>query len=304
MQTPALFTMAQSSPQPQSVDTVTYARVKPLPSPGTISTSGELRRYIDSDGRSPSLNPGPTGSSQELLLRGSQQPPPITSVAPPYTATVPHLSQSHLPSWRTEWNNLVSPRQIQLSPIGQSKAGFVDHNHAHRRWFIHHQSSLRLLNTGKPHHHRGTGPLFPLSCPSSRSCNHRTIDLPLRRITRAPTLHQGDVLVQRSTKSTLLVLHKFPQASHRYDMANVHHEAHSSHPPEGKTNPFAPTQGIPHLSRGPNFCFHEFTNPHGINTLQGIHVPERINYTFSPPQHTLKPTASSCSLGQLENEYV
>ena len=50
--------------------------------------------------------------------------------------------------------------------------------------------------------------------------------------------------------------------------------------------------------------FHEFTNSLGIKTLQGIHVPERINYTSNPPQHTLKPTASSCSLGQLENECV
>ena len=67
----------------------------------------------------------------------------------------------------------------------------------------------------------------------------------------------------------------------------------------GRVNPFAPTQGITHRSQGPNFRFHECTNPLGINTLQGNHVPERINYTSNPPQHTLKPTASSCSLGQL-----
>ena len=72
----------------------------------------------------------------------------------------------------------------------------------------------------------------------------------------------------------------------------------------GKGNHFAPTQGIPHRSQGPNFRFHEFTNPLGINTIQGIHVLERNNYTSTPPQHTLKPTASSFSLGQLENEYV
>ena len=72
----------------------------------------------------------------------------------------------------------------------------------------------------------------------------------------------------------------------------------------GQPNPFAPTHGIPHRSQGPNFCFHELTHPLGINTLQGIHVPERINYTSTPPQLILKPTASSCSLGQLENEYV
>ena len=72
----------------------------------------------------------------------------------------------------------------------------------------------------------------------------------------------------------------------------------------GRPNPFAPTHGIPHRSQGPNFRFHEFTNPLSVNTIQGTHVPERINYTSTPPQHTLKPTASSCSLGQLENEYV
>ena len=87
---------------------------------------------------------------------------------------------------------------------------------------------------------------------------------------------------------------------------------HTASPPRGpqpsfsrgRPNPFAPLQGIPHRSQGPNVRFHEFTNPLGINTIQGIHVLERINYTSTPPQHTLKPTASSCSLGQLDNEYV
>ena len=87
------------------------------------------------------------------------------------------------------------------------------------------------------------------------------------------------------------------------------HQASPSRDPHpssfrGRGNPFAPTEGIPHRSQGPNFRFHEFTNPLGINTIQGIYVPERINYTSTPPQHTLKPTASSCSFGKLENEYV
>ena len=72
----------------------------------------------------------------------------------------------------------------------------------------------------------------------------------------------------------------------------------------GRPNPFEPTHGIPHGSQRPIFRFHEFKNPLGINTIQGIHVPERISYTSTPPQHTLKPTASSCSLEQLENEHV
>ena len=55
---------------------------------------------------------------------------------------------------------------------------------------------------------------------------------------------------------------------------------------------------------GPNFCFQQLTNPLGIDTVHGVHVPERINYTSTPPQHPLIPRASSCSLGQLENEHA
>ena len=47
------------------------------------------------------------------------------------------------PLERTKWNNRISPRPIQSSPIGQSQEGFVDHSDAHSRWFIHHQSSRR-----------------------------------------------------------------------------------------------------------------------------------------------------------------
>ena len=73
----------------------------------------------------------------------------------------------------------------------------------------------------------------------------------------------------------------------------------------GKRNHFASTQGITHRAPGPNFSFHQFqfTNPLGIDTTHGVHVPEQISYKSTPPQDTLKSTASSCSLGQLENEY-
>ena len=49
-------------------------------------------------GYSPSFNPGPTSSSQELLLQGNQSPVQISSIAPTNTVTVPYSSQSHLPS--------------------------------------------------------------------------------------------------------------------------------------------------------------------------------------------------------------
>ena len=79
-------------------------------------------------------------------------------------------------------------------------------------------------------------------------------------------------------------------------------EAHSPHRLADKLT--LSRQYTAYRSQGPNFRFHEFTNPLGFNTIQGIHMPERISYTSTPPQHTLKSTASSCSLGQLENECV
>ena len=105
MQTPALFTMAQSSPQPQSVDTANYVRVKPLPSPATsFSSSGELHLYIDSDTSSTSVPVGPQSSSQELLLQGDNKVPQqpqlcstahtavSTSQTPPQPTIIPSLA--------------------------------------------------------------------------------------------------------------------------------------------------------------------------------------------------------------------
>ena len=118
--------------------------------------------------------------------------------------------------------------------------------------------------------------------------------------TRALTPHLG------ATAHELYPVRSSPiQAS----LSPARHTASPSRGPQpsssgGRPNPFAFSHGIPHRSQGPNFRFHEFTNPLGINTIQGIYVPEGISYASTPPQQTLKPTASSYSLGQLENEYV
>ena len=251
MQTPALFTMAQSSPQLQSVDTSTYARVNPLPSPATSSSSsGELNLYIDSDGNSSSLSPGPTSSSQELLLQGNQPPVHIFSIAPVNTVTVPHSSPSNLPSWADEMEQSVSQHQTQSSPIGRSQEGF-----------IHHQSSPRLLNTVNPYHHHDTGPLFPLSCHNSRLCNHRTIDLPPRTNTHARTPHQGDDLVPQSMRPTLPALLKNTLANHRHDMAQLPHEAHSPHPPGAELTLSRRHKASPTALRGQIFVFTNSPTP-------------------------------------------
>ena len=97
MQTPALFTMGKSSPRPQSVDTANIARVNPLPSPATSSSSsGELHLYINSETSSPSVPVGPQSSSQELLLQETSQvpqPPPLFSTA---HTTIPAYEHSLL----------------------------------------------------------------------------------------------------------------------------------------------------------------------------------------------------------------
>ena len=234
MQTPALFTMAQSSPQPQSVDTAIYARVNPLPSPATSSSSScELRLYIDSDGNSPSLNPGPTGSSQELLLQGNQPPVQISSIAPSNTVTVPHSSQSHLPSWADE-----------VEQSGDSTPDTVVPNWAASGRILGPQPRSQPLVYPPPvfltprYLHQGTGPSFPLSCHNRRLYNHRTIDPPPRTIIHARTHHRGDDLVPQSVRPTLPALLKYKLANHRQDTARVPHEAHSPHPPGEESTPF------------------------------------------------------------------
>ena len=59
-----------------------------------------------------------------------------------------------------------------------------------------------------------------------------------------------------------------------------------------------------HRNWGSNFRFHQFAYLLSINTYHGVYVPERIKYVSTPPHHTLKSTASACSLGQLESKYL
>ena len=70
MQTPAPFTMAQSPPQPHSMDTAIYARMNPLPSPATSAySSSDLPLNIENDTKLPLAPAGPPSSSPELPLK-------------------------------------------------------------------------------------------------------------------------------------------------------------------------------------------------------------------------------------------
>ena len=97
--------MAQTSPQPQHVNTINYARVKPLPSPTTSSSSsGELHLYIDSDTCSPPTQTGPHSSSQEPLPPGSSQTsqPPSFLTIHTIIPTTRHPSHSTTNPWASE----------------------------------------------------------------------------------------------------------------------------------------------------------------------------------------------------------
>ena len=99
--------MAQSSPQPQCVDSANYALVNPLPSPATsFFSSSDFHLYINSDKSSPSVPTGPPSSSQEPLLQGTSQvsqTPPLFSTAHTAISTLQHPShQPTIHSWADE----------------------------------------------------------------------------------------------------------------------------------------------------------------------------------------------------------
>ena len=89
--------------QPQSVDTVNYAQVNPLPSPATSSSSsGELHLYIDSGTSSPSVPALPHSSSQEpQRITEVPQPPPL-STAHTAVLTQQPLQPTDVPYWADE----------------------------------------------------------------------------------------------------------------------------------------------------------------------------------------------------------
>ena len=103
MQTPALFTMNQTSPHPQSVDTANYERVNPLPSTTTSSSSsGELHLYIDSDKSLSSISIGQASSSQEMGHVQISQPPSLNSTVHMVSLSQPPPQQTSIPSWADE----------------------------------------------------------------------------------------------------------------------------------------------------------------------------------------------------------
>ena len=95
-----------ASLQSQSMDSATHARVIPLPSIATISSSsGELHLYIDSD-TSPPTQMGPTSSSHELLISSQ---------------TVPQSQQLLFPASRLPFSVTQPPPQPRTALLGLVK---------------------------------------------------------------------------------------------------------------------------------------------------------------------------------------
>ena len=261
MQTPALFTMAQSSPQPQSVDTENYARVNRLPSTATSSSSsGELHLYIESDTSSPSVpvNPRcPRSSSQELLLQGDKPVPQAPPVFGATTITATPISQ---PPPQPTGISSCADEVIIAEQSGRSTPetvisiwayfGMIRGSRTRSQPLVYPPPVMPTPSTQRP---RAPSPRYgptitPLRPQTSFPQPHPTIDRYRRTITRAPTLQPEDAQEPQHTKS-ILCAHLRSRLQNRL-----------------------------------------------LDTLQA--------HISTPPQHTLKPTASSCSLGHLENEYV
>ena len=279
MQTPAFFTMAQSSPQPQSVDTTNYARVNPLPSPATSSSSGELHLYIESDTSPPAAPMGQASSSQELLLQGNvqtaQPPPPTTAL----TEAQPPIS---IPSWADETAAAQSGRSTPDSVVPNwAYSGRIRGPRPRSQPLVYPPPVMPTpFSSRQPTLSQRYGPVIPPIRPQPTFPQPPPYDRPTST-DNYPCTGPSPLSRPKATPQEVYPVRSSPvQAS----QSPARHTASPSRGPQlsssrPKGNPFAPTQGIVHRSQGPIFRFHEFTNPLGINTVQGIHVAERFNYT-------------------------
>ena len=308
IQTPAVFTMAQSYPQPHSVDTANYARLNPLPSPATSSSSsGDLNLYIVSGTSSPSVPTGLQSSSEELLFHGQvPQPPQLFSTA--HTAvftTQPPIQPTSIPSWADEVATVEQSGHSTPETVVPNWAysGRIRGARPQSQPLVYPPPVMPTPHTQRP---PVPSPRYGPALPPLRPQQSFTQQPTYNRPTSTDNYPCTDPSPRRATPDEIYLVRSSPIQASQSPARNTASPSRGPQPSSsrGRPNPFAPSHGIPHRSQGPNFRFQKFRNTLGINTIQGIHVPERISYTSTPPQHTLKPRASSCSLGQLENEYV
>ena len=254
-----------------------------------------------------SVHVGPRSSSQEPLLQGDSQvsqPAPLFSIAHTAISTPQYPpQQTSIPSWADEVEQSgTSTTEIVVTNWACSSR--VRGARLRSEPLVY---PPQFLPTPRPQHPPVSslryGPSIPPLRPQKFFPQPPTYDR-LTWTDNYPCTHPSPRRRPRATTHEIFPVRSSPKQT---SQSPARHQASPSRGPQpsssrGRGNPIAPTQGIPRRTQGPNFRFHEFTNPLGINTLQGIHVSERINYTSTPPEHTLEPKASFH--GQLENEYI
>ena len=237
MQTPALFTMAQSSPQ--SVDTANYARLNPLPSPAnSSSSSGEIHLYSQKDTSSPLVPVGPPSSSQEVLFQEDNQVPQPPLIFETTTQTAIPISQPPpQPTSIHSWADEVATAEQS----GRSTAEIVVPNWAYSgricgsrprsQPLVYPPPLMPASVTLRPHvpfpRYGPTisplrpEPFFPQPPP--------TIDQRRRIIIRALTFHPEDFHKPQHMKSILCAHLRSRLRNRLLDTQQAPHEAHISH---------------------------------------------------------------------------
>ena len=236
--------------------------------------------YIDSDTSSPSIAIGQASSSQELGLVQTSQPPSLTSTVHTVSVSQPTSQETSIPSWADEVEQSGHPTPETVVP-NWAYSRRIRGSRPHSQSLVY---PPPVMPTPHTHTQRPPvpspryGPFIPPLWPQQPFPRPPTYD----RSTSTGNYPCTDPSPRRRPRATTHEIYPVRASPIQASQSPAHHTASRSRGPQpsssrGQANPFAPTHGIPHRSQGPNFCFSGVQKPLGINTLQGIHVPERIN---------------------------
>ena len=287
--------------------------MNPLPSPATSSSSsGELHLYIDSDTSSPTVPVEQQSSSQELLQGTIQvpQPPPLFSSAHTAVSTTqPPIQPTHIPSWADEV--ATAEQSVHSTPVmvvsNWAYSSRIRGPRPRLPPLFYPSPMMPTLHTQRP---PVPSPRYSPALPPLRPEQSFPQPPPYDRPTSIDNYPCTDLSPRSRPRATAHEIYPVCSSPIQASQSPARHTASPPRGPQpssslGKSNPFAPTHGIPHRSnKDPS------SDSTSSQTLSAL-IPSRV-YTCQRelaippplPQHTLKPTASSCSLGQLGNEYV
>ena len=242
MQTPALFTMVQTSPEPQTLDTANYKRVNPLPSPATpSSSSSELHLYFESDTSSASVLVGSRARLKSFFFQGDQPAPQPANIIQPtsyFPSSVPQPPTQ--PPQSSSWADEVA----NAEQSGQSLLETVVPNWAYR-WCICHQYCLPHSTNLQGFHQTDMDPQIHHYDLSWDSLNRlRTINQHPRTTTRVRTpLHRAPVHEIYPVRTSPI---QASQSQARHSAGPSRGPEPSSSQSRGRGIAISPTHGITH----------------------------------------------------------